>query len=280
MGIKTVIYNNQVLLHNTRTKQLGKQLGTKLAALTVAILCASGGAQAEIRYEDKDNRFSLDVRDEPISKVMDSLAERFDFNVDGYPEHWSDDPMNFSATGDLERVLRSLLKDTSHVFEYHTDADTRETRIAALKLLNEGVEGFVANSRSNENSLSNSPTSPGVTAGTEGRRPGRLGDRANNTDRDFATGGNDLGAGNAATAGGTAAAAAPVSGLSASLAARARQSSGTTSASNSASNGGSTAAVNTAPTPGVPNAEMQALTQKALQDVQGLAEALRQAEGN
>lgn len=241
-----------------------------IAAATLAAICSSA-TLADIRFEDRGKRFSLDVRDEPIAEVMDSLSERFDFKVDGYPEHWSKDPMNFSATGDLERVLRSLLKDTSHVFEYHTDPETRETRIAALKLLNEGVAGFVANRPAQANSITNSTTEPGITRGTGSRQPGRLADRP--------TGFNQTTSGATETDGRTpaagATASAPVSGLSASLAARARQS--TATASQTASNSGKAPA---APAePGVPNADMQALTQKALKDVQGLAEALKKAEG-
>lgn len=270
MGIKTVISN----CANSQAPR-SPRLAKALTALTITAVC-SAAAQAEIRYEDRETRFSLDVRDETIANVMDSLSERFDFKVDGYPEHWSDDPINFSATGDLERVLRSLLKDTSHVVEYHTNPETRETHIAALKLLNEGVANPMANA--------NSPANPSATGETKDNgRLGHLDDRATNTDRDFATGAGNNGAGNSAAGNAASAAsaasnsrgAAPTSNLSSSLAARARQSTGTAAAST----GSKTASSTAAPIPGQPSAEMQALTQKALQDVKGLADALRQAEG-
>ena len=79
---------------------------------------------------------------------------------------------------------------------------------------------------------------------------------------------------------------APVaSGLSRSLEARARQSSGNPpSNAGNPTNPASQTTASTSPTgstpTGVSSAEMQALTQKALQDVRGLADALRKAEGN
>jgi len=270
MGIKTVTFSH---LH-----AVSPTLGKYAATIALTALCSTG-AFADISIEDRNGaRFSLDVRDEPIAKVMDKLAERFDFSVDGYPEHWSDDPMNFSATGDLERVLRSLLKDTSHVFEYHTNADTNTTRIAALKLLNEGVAGFMANQPSPANTLPDSPSQSGVTPGTGNRQPGRLADRASRQERaereerDLALDSAEAGAANTAAA--NQGPAAGVSGLSASLAARARQSSATPTPTTS-----SAPPVAAPVDPSVPNADMQALTQKALQDVQGLAEALKRAEG-
>lgn len=248
--------------------------GTALASLIG--LCASLWtltATADIRFEDKSEgrgeRFSLDVRNEPIAKVIDRLSERYDFAVDGYPEHWSKDPMNFSATGDLERVLRSLLKDTSHVFEYHTNLQTQETRIAALKLLNEGVEGFVASSPRPRTTFTDEGNA--ITRGSGNRRPGQLADRvtANQSSGDQAQSSSNA-TPNSATP------PVQVSGLSRSLEQRARQSAAAT-----ANPGTAEPASKATPAPAdpsVPNADMQALTRKALQDVQGLAEALRKAE--
>ncbi len=236
-------------------------------------------AHADISFEDKsrgeqagtEQRFALDVRNEPIAKVVDALSERYDFTVDGYPEHWSKDPMSFSATGDLERVLRSLLKDTSHVFEYHTDRTTKETRIAALKLLNEGVEGFMASSQPQETTLTDNGGT--ITQGSGNRQPGRLADRSSTNpegfDLDLPTGSGD------SPASTPTAPPVQVSGISRSLEQRARQSASTGTASQGAD---STRAIPAPIDPSVPNADMQALTQKALQDVKGLAEALRKAE--
>ena len=234
-------------------------------------------AYADISFEDRssgeragtEQRFALDVRNESIAKVIDTLSERYNFSVDGYPEHWSKDPMSFTATGDLERVLRSLLKDTSHVFEYHTDLATKETRIAGLKLLNEGVEGFAASNQPQRTTLTNNGGT--ITRGSGTRQPGRLADRipadSQNLDIDLPTG----------SAGSTPAATPPVqvSGLSRSLEQRARQATGNTGPGSTAN----TPKATPAPIdPSVPNADMQALTQKALKDVKGLAEALRKAE--
>ncbi len=249
----------------------------------VSLSLGSFSSSADIRIEDRDSsskageRFSLDVRDEPIAAVMDKLAERFDFEVDGYPEHWSSEPMNFSATGDLERVLRSLLKDTSHVFEYHSFPETNETRIVKLNLLNEGVDGIMVTTPQQQTTLidDGSVTIPG----TGDRRPGSLSDRVSSAaSQDL-----NIDATAASSAGATApnttpnagaAPAAQVSGLSRSLEQRARQSSST-----QADAGGSTNATTPAPVdPSAPSPEMRALTQKALQDVRGLAEALRNAE--
>jgi len=255
-----------------------------LAGLVVTCMVfGSVNSSADIRIEDKDSssssgeRFALDVRDEPIADVMDKLAERFDFEVDGYPEHWSADPMNFSATGDLERVLRSLLKDTSHVLEYHTNRDTNETRIAKLKLLNEGVDGFMATTPKQQTTLLNDGGV--ITQGTGDRRPGSLSDRVSSTTDqglgiDTNTAGTTAGTNTPNAPNAAAAAPAQVSGLSRSLEQRARQSAGT-----QADAGGSSSSAPATPIdPGAPSDEMRALTQKALQDVQGLAEALRKAE--
>jgi len=237
--------------------------------------------------EGRGERFSLDVRDEPIAKVMDKLAERFDFEVDGYPEHWSDEPMSFSATGNLERVLRSLLKDTSHVFEYHTDTKTKTTRIAGLKLLNEGVDGFVTTTtKSSSNSAPNSPRPPAVAGSignertsTEALASPRAGS-TNNFSNGSAESTNAID-GSEGNRSATRTASAPVSGLSRSLETRARQSSSATAAANStASNSAASPATSQGnPAANISDADMQALTQRALQDVQGLAEALRKAEG-
>jgi len=265
------------------------RLSTAAALLSgVTTICAPV-ALADITFEDRGERFSLDVRDEPIADVMDKLSERFDFKVDGYPEHWSDEPMSFSATGDLERVLRSLLKDTSHVFEYHTDAKTRTTRIASLKLLNEGVEGFVP-SQISSNGTADSPTAPGAPTNNYGRagsgnptlaspRDTGLDDNLQNgdlpTNPASAASTQNNGPGNAAGIGSTRS-----SGLSQTLEARARQSSGTATASTSGSTSAGATSNSNNPATGVSDADMQALTQRALQDVQGLADALRKAEGN
>jgi len=244
-------------------------------------------ASADITFEDRGARFSVDVRDEPIADVMDELSERFDFKVDGYPEHWSDEPMSFSATGDLERVLRSLLKDTSHVFEYHTDLDTRETRIASLKLLNEGVEGFVpaltsANNTPKESSSSSNGANP--TYGTERSGTATIG--ADPLTGDLPVDATDPATSSAARANGSGNGLtfnAPASGLSQTLEARARQSSGTAfeaSDSVASSTPSRTTPGNSSnPATNVSEAEMRALTQRALQDVKGLADALRKAEG-
>lgn len=251
------------------TVTLGLALGLTLAWAPVA--------SAEIRFEERGKRFSLDVRNEPIADVMDELSERFEFTVDGYPEHWSDDPMSFSATGDLERVLRSLLKDTSHVFEYHTDLETNVTRIAALKLLNEGVEGFMANSPNRTASASSSTSgSSRPQSGSPARNSAggykipQVGNGQQQLDRDLAVDGSTQGPSNP----GIAANQPRASGLSQTLEARARQASGSTGASSSAPTASASST-----TPGAPSAEMQALTRQALKDVQGLAEALRKAEG-
>lgn len=245
-----------------------------------ATLCFAS-AHAEIRFETKadsrssanktSERFSLDVRDETITDVVDELAERYEFEVDGYPDHWSKEPMSFSATGDLERVLRSLLKDTSHVFEYHTNVETKETRIAKLKLLNEGVQGFIANTPTAKTTISNDGGV--VTQGTGNRRPGSLSDRVSNGLLQGQDAANTTTTSATAT-NSTSAPPAQVSGISRTLEQRARQSSGADTAAS-----GSSAAAPSAPIdPSAPNADMQALTQKALQDVRGLAEALRKAE--
>ena len=263
------------------------RLGLTLVSGLVWLLSAVS-VSASIEFEDRGGeRFSLDVRDEPITKVMDKLAERFDFDVDGYPTHWSDDPINFSATGDLERVLSSLLKDTSHVFEYHSFPDTNTTRIGGLKLLNDSKAGIFTPSRQ-ANSQPNSPTNPDKIRGSE-----RISGGVSTINR---TGGNErnpvddnqtdpesdaLDASQPSNRVNT-----PVASvLSRSLEARARQSSGDLPASASnPTNPGSQTTASTNPgssTPtGVSSAEMQALTQKALQDVRGLADALRKAEGN
>ena len=227
-------------------------------------------ASADITFEDKGTRFSVEVSDEPIAEVMDELSERFDFSVDGYPSNWSKEPMNFHATGNLERVLRALLKDTSHVFEYRTDLETKVTRITAIKLLNEGEAGFVAaplrTSPSNGVSQNNNSQNPGAInrsrapSGAINRRSSNGGQsRLNEPDL-------PIDAANRSGSNASVSANTPGSGLSQSLEARARQANPT---DNSASQATSPAAV---------NPDMQALTQKAMQDVQGLAEALRKAE--
>jgi|GEM_PF-3846833 len=262
-------------------------VAAKAAALSLACGLTAAWmpfASADITFEDRGERFSLDVREEPIADVMDKLSDRFDFDVDGYPEHWSDEPMNFSATGDLERVLRSLLKDTSHVFEYHTDLETRKTRIAKLKLLNEGVEGFIA-TQSGNNSSPDTPVT-GNVAGNKARVARDSADAIIAARRDALAG--DLPA-DAAESGATQSngpiggpvVAGRTSGLSQTLEARARQASGTAP---EAPSGTAAVTPNTGnsgnPATNVSQAEMQALTQRALQDVKGLAEALRKAEGN
>ena len=236
---------------------------------------------ADITFENKtvgqgeDQRFSLHVRNEPIAKVIDTLAERYDFAIDGYPEHWSKDPMNFSATGDLERVLRSLLKDTSHVLEYHTDSVTQKPRIAGLKLLNEGEEGFMVLGQPQPRTITDNGGT--VTQGSGNRRPGRLADRfqseARNRGTDSSTGSEP----SAPSAEESVVPPAQFSGLSRSLEQRARQSAGTDTAASGAQGDKATPAP---ADPGAPNADMQALTQKALQDVKGLADALRKAENS
>ncbi len=272
----------------------------KHLAMAITLICGACAisvptASADIVFEDRGDRFSLDVRDEAIADVMDELAERFDFDVDGYPEHWSDEPMSFSATGDLERVLRSLLKDTSHVFEYRTDLETNTTRITSLKLLNEGVDGFVAN----PSGAPDSPKAPGAAGanGASSERSGvaSLGQSRDSQGADLPTDARDSASG-ASPAGSSAASAPNVSGLSQSLASRARQASGnaapaptpdsatnTSSAPASSSSASSSASSSTStnnPATNVSEAEMRALTQRALKDVQGLADALRKAEGN
>lgn len=284
-SVKRFFLKNEVLKEG-----LNRTLVSKAAALSLVCGLTAAWvplASADITFEDRGERFSLDVRDEPIADVMDKLSERFDFDVDGYPEHWSDDPMSFSATGDLERVLRSLLKDTSHVFEYHTDLETRKTRIAGLKLLNEGVEGFVPTQQGN-NSSPDSPvagskasvssvygTKRSAGAATSATRDGLAGDLPGADPNSGAA------QGNGPTGGPVVAA--RTSGLSQSLEARARQASGTAPEAPSGT-AGVTPNAGTSPNSGNPatnisEADMQALTQRALQDVKGLAEALRKAEG-
>lgn len=258
--------------------------GLTLASGLVWLL-STVSVSASIEFEDRGGeRFSLDVRDEPINKVMDKLAERFDFQVDGYPKHWSDDPINFSATGDLERVLSSLLKDTSHVFEYHSSPDTNTTRIGALKLLNDGQAGiFTPSPRAN-----GQPNSPRPSASTVGSERISGGVSAINRSR-----GNERNPDQSnlepeetdASQPSSRVKAPVASGLSRSLEARARQSSGNPpSNAGNPTNPASQTTASTSPTgstpTGVSSAEMQALTQKALQDVRGLADALRKAEGN
>ena len=262
----------------------------KRSAITLGLICGLAGAPgalADINIEDRTKegraeRFSLDVRDEPIDKVMDELAEHFNFDVDGYPDHWSKDPMSFSATGDLERVLRSLLKDTSHVFEYRTDLKTNKTRITSLKLLNEGIEGIITNpptSKTQAASLNakRQADGSGLKGGNQRERLSAEGNSLELRDADIASSSstnNDSANSNGRNLSG--AGTPRVSGLSKSLEARARQSSALANTPSSAS---TTQATTGSPATSVSDADMQALTQKALQDVQGLAEALRKAEG-
>ncbi len=253
---------------------------TLLSSLALALTAAwSPCATADIRFEERGSRFSLDVRNEPIAKVMDSLAERFNFRVDGYPSHWSKEPMNFSATGDLERVLRSLLKDTSHVFEYRTDRETQVTRIASLKLLNEGVEGYVSTQEpsATDFELSEEPVpsdEPSWQEPEQNPESARFDSDEQTVENEYDE--SDSSA-NAVTA-----TAPRTSSLSRSLEARARQSSAAASGNAAALNNGnrnSNGGSNNSVDPAMPNADMRALTQKALEDVKGLAEALRKAEG-
>ena len=243
------------------------------------LLLAAASANAEIRFENKSDepedrgaRFALDVRNEPIAKVMDALAERYDFSVDGYPEHWSDDPMSFSATGDLERVLRALLKDTSHVFEYHTDLETRETRIARLNLLNEGVAGFVATSPVQS-------ADPAMGPKRSNRKRGSLADRANPDRLNGYPGAAEPLDIETEQQPRTRPAPTQVSGISSTLEQRARLSGGLSPKPNSNPSSSTNSAAADVEA-GVPNADMQALTQKALQDVRGLADALKSAESS
>ncbi len=244
------------------------------ACLLVGLLSGSPQlVKADIEISEDASGVRLDVKDEALTDILSALAERFNFDIQGEPKHWSGKAEDFQASGELEDVLSSLLKDTSHVFAYHTDLQTKITRIAALKLLNRGVAGFASNPVPNTPiDASGPPAADGwqhddaVGADGSAVTDAELAGLIPDYDADLA----DEGARRNTRAG-------PQSQLSQSLEQRARLSVSTTAGTGNLS-GNTGGGVARAPRAGQANPDMQALTQKALQGVQDLAKALRQAE--
>lgn len=231
----------------------------------VLALIATINSHADIDITQEGDRVEVEIQDEPIATIMAELADRFDFVVEGAPAHWSDEPLSFSAAGDLEAVLNTILSDTSHVYGYQTKTVGGPAYIASVKLLNIGKPGpmFESQAPSPQQEITNSTD----TELPRGQLPRRS---ASNTQLTNAA--NTADGGEAedeeyqepeADTNNDALATTRGSSLSQSLEQRARQTTG---------QAGTGSAVSSA------NADMQALTRKALQDVQGLADALRKAD--
>ena len=235
----------------------------------VLALIATINSHADIDITQEGDRVEVEIQDEPIATIMAELADRFDFVVEGAPAHWSDEPLSFSAAGDLEAVLNTILSDTSHVYGYQTKTVGGPAYIASVKLLNIGKPGpmFESQAPSPQQEITNA-TDAELPRGQLPRRSAsntQLTNAANNA-------ANSANSGEAedeeyqepeADTNNEALATTRGSSLSQSLEQRARQTTG---------QAGTGSAVSSA------NADMQALTRKALQDVQGLADALRKAD--
>jgi hypothetical protein len=240
------------------------------------VLLLSGLPQwvrADIDISEDASIVRLDAKDEALADILSALAERFNFNIQGEPKHWSGKAEDFQASGELEDVLSSLLKDTSHVFAYHTDPQTRTTRIAALKLLNRGVAGFASNP------VPNTPIHTSAPPAADGwQHDGAIGaDGLALSDAELADLRPDYDADVTSKPARRNTSTGPQSQLSQSLEQRARLTVGSTAGATNLA-GNTSGGVASAPRAGQANPDMQALTQKALQGVQDLAKALRQAE--
>ena len=231
----------------------------------VLALIATINSHADIDITQEGDRVEVEIQDEPIATIMAELADRFDFVVEGAPAHWSDEPLSFSAAGDLEAVLNTILSDTSHVYGYQTKTVGGPAYIASVKLLNIGKPGpmFESQAPSPQQEITNS-TDTELPRGQLPRRSAsntQLTNAANTADggeaedKEYQEPEADTNNDALATTRGSS--------LSQSLEQRARQTTG---------QAGTGSAVSSA------NADMQALTRKALQDVQGLADALRKAD--
>jgi len=221
---------------------------------------------ADIRIEQDEGVVQLSIEDETMASIVAELADHFDFSVDGDPAHWTDERLSFTASGDLETVLNRVLADTSHVYGYTNEVVGGPVRIASVKLLNIGSPGPMFETQiSSQGPKAHVLPDPLPRAQLPGGSQGRqtLTDAADRggqrtTDNQAEQDEEDIDDENTRQI-----ANARSSSLSQSLEQRARQATGQPSGVNP---------------PSSTNADIQSLTQKALQDVQNLADALRNAE--
>ena len=219
-------------------------------------------ASAEIEIDQNDDQVELEITDESMANIVAELARHFDFTIEGNPENWTDEPLSFSESGDLETVLDRVLADTNHVYGYKSEIAGGPARIASVTLLNLGSSGPMFESQPVQGPEVDSHGGD-VAELPAAKLPGNRGPNrqpATPSDRNLTEAADSNTA--PAEEDDTAVASTRSSNLSQSLEQRARQATGQP---NEASGGG--------------NADIQSLTQKALQDVQNLADALRSAEG-
>ena len=231
-----------------------------VAALLAGVLLNTA-VHADIRIEQDDGVVQLSIEDETMASIVAELADHFDFSVDGDPTHWTDERLSFTASGNLETVLNRVLADTSHVYGYTNEVIGGPVRIASVKLLNIGSPGPMFDPQIS----SQGPTKDVLRDPLpRGQLPGRSRDGLTLTDEADQAGGqtannpteqDDENSTQVANTGSSS--------LSQTLEQRARQATGQ--------------ADGLSP-PSSANTDIQSLTQKALQDVQNLADALRNAE--
>lgn len=247
------------LVHSVKHRSI-PLLGGVLTALLL-----TNGAGAEINITQEDDQVQVEIKDEPIKEIVAKLAEHFNFAVEGEPTHWSDEALSFDTSGDLESVLNTILADTSHVYGYQTKAVGGPAHIASVKLLNIGIPGPMFESKP----ANQGPQDTVNGSQSAGLPPGDL-PRANRSlteaaDRRSTTsdGADEEDQSVDSNADNPRVASSRGSSLSQSLEQRARQATGEPSSV------GATSAA---------DADIRSLTQRALQDVQNLADALRNNE--
>ncbi len=115
------------------------------AASTVIIVLANGAALADITVNKTGDVWKIDAQNEPLTGVLSTVSKKAGIKVSGTAKLVRNTKVTGLYEGDLNSVLRRILRGTDYAFETVADEDgtTRITRLIVLS----GIKGKAPSAR-------------------------------------------------------------------------------------------------------------------------------------